>query len=411
MRKIRILVVDDSTVIRRLLSDSLNSDPGLEVAATAPNGRIALAKIPQVNPDVVTLDMEMPEMDGLATLVELRKTYPRLPVIMFSTLTQRGAESTLEALAKGASDYVTKPANVGSVTAALENVRSQLIPKIKGFCPWSQTVDSTQKAEGSPTAAVGGQKAEIDRTSLPTPYRLPPANAGLRPTNASKASRIDIVAIGISTGGPNALATVLSSLPASLPVPVVIVQHMPPIFTKHLANRLNQLSPLEVKEAAAGDVLHPGGVWIAPGDYHLVVEGSRQRAVGIRQNADCDPLPPASCLPPTHAGYSLRTQQEPPENSCRPAVDVLFRSVADVYGASALAVVMTGMGQDGLRGCTAIRDAGGRVFVQDQASSVVWGMPGVVAQAGLADRIAPLDHLAAAIRHETQMGRNIYLRT
>ena len=138
MRKIRVLVVDDSTVIRRLLSDALNSDSGLEVAATAANGRIALAKIPQVNPDVVTLDMEMPEMDGIATLVELRKIYPRLPVIMFSTLTQRGAESTFDALAKGANDYVTKPANVGSVTAALQNVRNQLIPKIKGFCPWSQ---------------------------------------------------------------------------------------------------------------------------------------------------------------------------------------------------------------------------------------------------------------------------------
>ncbi len=359
MRKIRVLVVDDSTVIRRLLSDALNSDSGLEVVATAPNGRIALAKIPQVNPDVVTLDMEMPEMDGIATLVEMRKLYPRLPVIMFSTLTQRGAESTLDALAKGASDYVTKPANVGSVTAALQNVRNQLIPKIKGFCPWSQA---------APVVAPEIKRA-VAAQRLPPPER--------------KTGRIDIVAIGTSTGGPNALVAALSKIPDTFPVPIVVVQHMPPIFTGHLADRLNQVSALNVKEAAAGDVLRPAGVWIAPGDFHMVVDRNVQ-------------------------GAKLNTHQGPPENSCRPAVDVLFRSVAATYGPNVLAVVMTGMGQDGLRGCGTIRDAGGRVLVQDEASSVVWGMPGVVAQAGLADRIAPLDRLADEIVRETQYGRNTH---
>jgi two-component system chemotaxis response regulator CheB len=359
MRKIRVLVVDDSTVIRRLLSDTLNSDPALEVAATAPNGRIALAKIPQINPDVVTLDMEMPEMDGIATLVELRKTYPRLPVIMFSTLTQRGAMETLDALAKGASDYVTKPANVGSVTAALQNVKNDLIPKIKGFCSWSQ-----------PTAAV-------------TPAARILANTARNPT-VPRTSRTDIVAIGVSTGGPNALATVIGKLPVNFPVPVVVVQHMPPVFTKHLANRLDQLSPLDVKEAEPGDVLYAGGVWIAPGDFHLTLH---------RQGTT----------------ISLETNQNSPENSCRPAVDVLFRSVAELYGKSALAVVLTGMGQDGLRGCQAIHDGGGKVIVQDEASSVVWGMPGAVSNAGLAAQTVSLDRMADEILCEAHRNRNAYL--
>ncbi len=356
MRKVRVLVVDDSTVIRRLLTDALNSDPGVEVAATAPNGRIALAKIPQINPDVITLDMEMPEMDGISTLVELRKLYPKLPVIMFSTLTQRGAEATLDALSKGANDYVTKPANVGSVTAALQNVRHDLVPKIKAFCPWSASV--------SPVI----------------PRRQPETSAVARKESDSRNQRIDCVAIGVSTGGPNALQAVLTRLPKELPVPIVIVQHMPPIFTKHLADRLHQLSPLDVFEGMRGDALAPGGVWIAPGDHHMIV---RREGAVVR----------------------IDTHQQPPENSCRPAVDVLFRSVAEVFGPHTLAVVLTGMGQDGARGCEVIRDAGGRILAQDEKSSVVWGMPGAVANAGLADKIIPLDQVASEIIREAEIGR------
>ena len=356
MRKVRVLVVDDSTVIRRLLTDALNSDPAVEVAATAPNGRIALAKIPQVNPDVITLDMEMPEMDGIATLVELRKLYPKLPVIMFSTLTQRGAEATLDALAKGANDYVTKPANVGSVTAALQNVRHDLVPKIKAFCPWSTT----------PAPVL--------------PRRSVEPSIAARRAAETRSARIDCVAIGVSTGGPNALQAVLTKLPKEIPVPIVIVQHMPPIFTKHLADRLHQLSQLDVYEGIRGDTIAPGGVWIAPGDHHMIV---RRDGTNIR----------------------IDTHQQPPENSCRPAVDVLFRSVAEVYGPHTLSVVLTGMGQDGARGCEVIRDAGGRVLAQDEKSSVVWGMPGAVVNAGLADKIVPLDQVAAEIIRETEIGR------
>jgi two-component system chemotaxis response regulator CheB len=350
MRKIRVLIVDDSTVIRRLVTDALAEDPVLEVVGSAPNGHIALAKIPQLNPDVVTLDIEMPELDGLATLARLRKTYPKLPVIMFSTLTQKGAVATINALSLGATDYVTKPANVGSVTAAIQKVRDDLIPKIKTFCRLDPP---------SPRAATAKKPGATANCTLPS----------IRQRNVP----CEIVAIGVSTGGPNALAEVLRDVPADFPVPVVIVQHMPPVFTKYLAQRLDETSPLQVREARAGERLHAGGVWLAPGDYHLAL---------------------------SRVGDSVITQlhQGPPENSCRPAVDVLFRSVAQQYGAATLAVVLTGMGADGLRGCEAIAEAGGRIVAQDEATSVVWGMPGAVVGASLADDIVPLDQIAAHLR-------------
>ena len=348
MRKIRVLIVDDSTVIRRLLSDALAGEPAIEVVGSAPNGRIALAKIPQVNPDLITLDIEMPELDGLATLPEIRKTYPKLPVIMFSTLTEKGAVATLNALSLGASDYVTKPANIGSVTAGIQKVRLDLIPKIKGLCSWS---------DPAPPPAV--------RPAQPVPRARP---AGHSPVQSRPA--VGIIAIGVSTGGPNALTELFKELPGDLPVPIVIVQHMPPVFTKYLAERLDAVSALNVREARAGELLRPGSAWLAPGDFHL-----------------------ALCR--TASGMATKLHQGPPENSCRPAVDVLFRSVAELYGPATLGVVLTGMGYDGWRGSEAIRHVGGRVVVQDEATSVVWGMPGAVANAGLADDILPLGRIAS----------------
>lgn len=359
MRKIRVLVVDDSTVIRRLLSDSLVTDAHIEVCGTAANGKIALAKIPQLNPDIVTLDMEMPEMDGITTLVELRKLYPKLPVIMFSTLTQRGAEATLDALSKGANDYVTKPANVGSVNAAMQSVRNELVPRIKAFCNWA----------------------------IPAPASTLPLKAKTLPNKATQATkRIDAVVIGSSTGGPNALQVVIGKLPADFPVPILVVQHMPPIFTKHLADRLNQLSALSVVEASQGDAIHAGGVWLAPGDFHMQLG---------RVGTD----------------IRVRLDQGTPENSCRPAVDVLFRSAASTFGGNVLSVVLTGMGQDGARGCEVIHDAGGRVLIQDQPTSVVWGMPGAVARAGLADTTLPLTTIANEIIKCAAVGRNTVKET
>jgi len=360
MPKIRILVVDDSVVVRRMVSDVLAADPQLEIAGTAANGKIALAKIPQVNPDIVILDVEMPELDGLGTLVGIRKSLPTLPVIMYSTLTQRGAEATLDALSKGATDYVTKPSNVGSAAQGLECIRTELIPKIKGIC--SRVLGF---APSNPLAAAGPSKAIPPRLALPRPEE-----------------RIDIVAIGISTGGPNALASLMPTFPGDFPVPMVIVQHMPPVFTRLLAERLAAKSQIEIKEGYMGAVLEPGCAWIAPGDYHMVVANDNRQVM-------------------------LRTYQGPPENSCRPAVDVLFRSVAEVYQPHVLAVEMTGMGQDGLRGCQHIREAGGQILVQDQASSVVWGMPGFVANAGLADKVLPLDQLGAEILRRVRFGREL----
>jgi len=367
--RIKVLIVDDSTVIRRLLTDALSSDPAIEVVGIAANGKIALAKIPQLNPDIITLDIEMPEMHGLATLVELRKLYPKLPVIMFSTLTRRGAEATMEALAKGATDYVTKPANVGSVTVAIQSVRNEMIPRIKAFCLGIVAALPSGHAAGP---AASGQVAARSLSSFVRTNTL---------TRLRSNGHIAIVAIGVSTGGPNALQALIPMLPESLSVPIVIVQHMPPIFTKHLADRLNQLSPLHVQEAKDGDLVQPGVVLIAPGDFHMITQ---RKGNAIR----------------------MALNKGTPENSCRPAVDVLFRSVAEVYRSNALAVVLTGMGQDGARGCGVIRDKGGRTIAQDEATSVVWGMPGTVVQSGFADKVLPLNRIADEIIRETQLSRS-----
>lgn len=340
MPKIRVLVVDDSVVIRRVVTDELSADAELEVVGSAANGRIALAKMPQVNPDLVILDVEMPEMDGLQTLAALRKDFPRVPVIMFSAITEQGAAASLDALALGAVDYFTKPSGPGGVEESRRVIRDELIPAIKAIC--------------SPKAARAGAP--------------PPAVV----TSPLSRGSVDAVVIGVSTGGPNALAELFRTLPGDLPAPILIVQHMPPVFTRLLAERLTANSKVPVGEATPGMVLRPGCGLIAPGGYHmtLVRDGTRVRTL---------------------------LNQDPPENSCRPAADPLFRSAADVFGRGVLAVVLTGMGRDGLRGCEAVREAGGQVIVQDEATSVVWGMPRYVAEAGLADQVLPLAQVGQEI--------------
>ncbi|MEO0853113.1 MAG: chemotaxis-specific protein-glutamate methyltransferase CheB [Cyanobacteria bacterium J06648_11] len=346
MPKLRVLVVDDAVVVRQLVSKVLAGDPELEVVGVAANGRIGLAKIPQVNPDAIVLDLEMPEMDGLEMLQAVRDTYPQLPVIMFSALTERGAAATLDALALGASDYVTKPTSKHK-EEAMAYIRMQLIPRLKALCP----------------GVVARPQA------VPTPASASPARTL---TQQHSFAPIDILAIGVSTGGPNALVSLLSQLPAEFPVPIVIVQHMPPLFTKRLAERLNAQSSLNVAEAEPGARLLPGQAWLAPGDFHMAIARAGTEV-------------------------TLNLHQGAPENSCRPAVDVLFRSVVTYYGAGTLGLILTGMGQDGLNGCACIREAGGQVWVQDEASSVVWGMPGIVAEAGLADRVLPLAQIPGAL--------------
>jgi two-component system chemotaxis response regulator CheB len=345
------MVVDDSVVVRKIVTDVLSADPDIEVVGTAVNGRVAVAKLEQLRPDLVTMDIEMPEMNGIEAVRAIRAGlggpgHSRLPIVMFSTLTERGASSTLDALSAGANDYVTKPANVGSVGQSMESVREQLIPTIKALT-------------GRP---IGPLRVAAQ------PPRVPAPRTGPRKKPA-------VLVIGSSTGGPEALARILPQLPASLPVPVLLVQHMPPVFTRQFAQRLDRLCPLRVVEASDGSPLVPGTAHLAPGDSHLVV---RSNGRGLITGLD----------------------QGPPENYCRPAVDPLFRSAVVAFDGAVLAVVLTGMGSDGRSGAAEVRAAGGTVLVQDQNTSVVWGMPGAVSQGGYADEVLPLDRVPEAIsRH------------
>ncbi|HXU19523.1 MAG TPA: chemotaxis-specific protein-glutamate methyltransferase CheB [Verrucomicrobiae bacterium] len=351
MPKMRVLVVDDSVVVRRVLANVLSSDPAIDVVGTAPNGRIALAKIAQATPDLVTLDVEMPEMGGLETLAALRKTNPLLPVIMFSAFIEQGSPNAANALAFGSVECVTKPVG-GAVDSASTAIRNYLIPKIKGHLP-HEVVPAAPVPHADSVRSVFPGKSFPSQTDHPVP-------------------RVDVVVIGASTGGPSALEKLLAFLPDDFPVPILIVQHMPAGFTALLANRLAAKCRISVAELRADPLLCPGHAWLAAGGRHMVVKVMNGEV---------------------HA----RIFDGPPENSCRPSADVLFRSAAEVFKEHVLAVVMTGMGQDGLRGCEKIREAGGQVLAQDQASSVVWGMPGLVANAGLVNRVVGLDELGREI--------------
>jgi two-component system, chemotaxis family, protein-glutamate methylesterase/glutaminase len=344
-----LLVVDDSAVMRKLLRESLSAIEDCAIQ-TASNGAVALSLIRQSLPDLVVLDIEMTELDGLETLRRIRATHLSVPVIMFSSLTEQGAAATIESLMLGATDYATKPTNDRGVEGAVEAIRTQLLPKVQ--------------------ALLGSSRA----AATVTPASLRQSPDGARPVAPRRP--LEIVAIGSSTGGPNALADVIPQLAREIPVPVVVVQHMPPVFTKFLAERLNSLSAVEVHEARGGERLVPGHVWIAPGDFHMLVK---------RNGAE----------------VSLEIQQTEQENSCRPSVDVLFRSVGAAYPGAALGVVLTGMGQDGLMGARMLAASGSAILAQDEASSVVWGMPGYVAKAGIADKVLPLSQLADEINSRT----------
>ncbi|MBG0833347.1 chemotaxis response regulator protein-glutamate methylesterase [Planomonospora sp. ID67723] len=364
---VSVLVVDDSVVVRRLIVDALSADPGIQVVGTAPNGKVALSKIEMLKPDIVTLDIEMPVMDGLTTIKEIRKVHPRLPVIMFSTLTSVGASATLEALSSGASDYVTKPANVGSVAESIKSVREQIIPRIHALC----------RTGGPP-------RPPVRLAPRPAPGTAPGAGPGAGPATrqAVGTGAPQVVAVGCSTGGPDALTKVVSVLPASFALPIVVVQHMPQVFTKMFAERLDRSAALRVVEAQANMPVQPGTVYIAPGDYHLEV---------VRRGG----------------GVFTQLQQGPPENFCRPAVDVLFRSVATVYGGATLGVILTGMGQDGKRGSESLIAKGAEIVAQDEATSVVWGMPGAVAGAGLAHSVLPLNEISHHLINRAAGGRTV----
>jgi len=325
-------VVDDSVVVRRVVARALERDPAIARTSFAGNGRVALAKIAEHRPDVVVLDLEMPELDGFGTLAEIRRLDPLLPVVLFSSIDERVAAVTLEALSLGATAFVVKP-SAGALDLAEAYVEEHLTPLIKALAAPRDTRPRPRTVE-----------AHRER---------PPVRA---------------VVVGVSTGGPDALVTLVGALPIDLAVPVLVVQHMPPMFTRLLAERLDRLGGPRVSEAREGQVVEPGSVYIAPGDRHLAL---------------------------TRVGRAVQVvlSDAPPENSCRPSADVLFRSAVKVYGAGVLAVILTGMGHDGLRGCQAVRAARGQVVVQDPATAVIGSMPAAVADAGLAEAVLPLDLL------------------
>lgn len=366
----RVMIVDDSVVFRKILDQALSRHPGITVAGTACNGREAIKKVRLLNPDLMILDVEMPEMDGLETLDELKKLHLKTGVIMFSTLTSSGAETTLEALSRGAFDFVPKPAGAGAFAESIGRIRRELIPRIESF---SQNRNGRKKTpERMPLkrpaiiANRGAASQRPNEKAAPLKRPVPKRRPGAMHFNA------EAVAIGVSTGGPKALDEIIPRFPAAFRLPIFLVQHMPPVFTSQLASRLNQKSKLRVVESSDGMIVKPGTVYLAPGDYHMeVVRENRTRIIRLNQDA--------------------------PVNSCRPAVDVLFKSLSEIYGERLVAAVLTGMGRDGFEGAMVLKKKKARIIAQDRETSVVWGMPKFIVEAGIADRVVPLGGITAAI--------------
>jgi len=388
---LRVLVVDDTVVYRKIVCDVLASIPNVVVVGSAANGRMALNRLKTESVDFMILDLEMPDLDGIATLREVRASYPEIGVVMLSGCTRLAADMTVRALELGALDFLAK----GTRESAEENRQEllrQLSVVIRSFVTQRsmRQLRSRMSAVQETFRAVASsipprETSALARSSKPptlgveSPQNL--SEPRLRIASAARPSRIDVVLIGTSTGGPQALAEVLPSLPAELSVPVLIVQHMPPVFTASLAQSLNQKSRLEVVEAQADQPLRPGQVLIAPGGRHMVVN-----RIGAGASA-------AVCV---------GLNDDPPENSCRPSVDVLFRSAATVFGRNVLAVVMTGMGEDGTRGVRALKERGCYCITQEAASCTIYGMPRAVDQAGLSDESVSLRHIAARIASLTR---------
>lgn len=355
---IRVMLVEDSAVVRSLFTRILEADPDIRVVASMSNGAQAIGAVTRHRPDVAVLDIEMPVMDGLTALPKLIAARPGLKVIMASTLTRRSVDISLRALRQGAADYVTKPEARRLIDSG--DFGRELLHKVK--------VLGTVTCRGRTVAEIGREETPA-APFLPVQAACAAQSVTLRPASTRRPLAL---AVGSSTGGPKALLTFLGGLPRAFSLPVVIVQHMPATFTEILAEHIGRETGRPCHEAADGERVECGRIYVAPGDHHLTVAQSAE-------------------------GIVLRLDQGPKENFCRPAVDRLFLSVADCYRASGLAVVLTGMGQDGLRGARALAGVGGTVIVQDAPTSVVWGMPGAVATAGLASAVLPVDGLAAEV--------------
>ena len=353
---LRVLAAEDSSLMRAVLGavfreagEPNDGLPAMELCGLARDGRECLEELTRLRPDALVLDLEMPKLDGLGVLGEMRRLGIEVPVVLCSAYTERGAQTTLEALALGAQDYVMKPRASTGAEAAKAELRGELLPKLAALVR---------------SRVMAGQGARAARTG--------------------EGSRVEVVVIGVSTGGPSALESMLPRLPREFPVPVLVVQHMPKLFTGALAERLDRMCRMPVREAYAGAALEGGTIWLAPGDAHMEV-APRGRTQGAAE---------------------VMLHSRPGLNACRPSVDFLFRSAAERYGASTLALMMTGMGSDGLDGARTVVRVGGTVLAQDEASSAVWGMPGRVVEAGLARETISLDRIATVLEEMAERGRN-----
>lgn len=366
--KLRVLVVDDTIVYRKILSETIDMLGDAEVVGTAPHGRLAMAKLEQVPADLVLLDVEMPEMNGLETLREIRRRFPATQVVMISGTNLSSADITMRCLEQGALDFLRKPEGTDP-EASRNELRDKLRPLLRHIQTRINLNQGSQGIAHEPTP-------QAHRAPAAVPSHPPPARPAVR--SAPVPSRFDIVGIGVSTGGPNALAEVIPRLPEDFPVPILLVQHMPPNFTASLAEHLDLRSKLGVREARDGEPILPGRVYIAPGGRHMVV-----RRKGNAEDPEQEAI--------------IGLNDNPPEHSCRPSVDVLFRSMAAHYDGRMLAVVMTGMGNDGCEGVRAMKRKGCLCLTQTEASCVIYGMPLAVDEAGLSDDQVPLDRLADRI--------------
>lgn len=375
----RVLVIDDSAVARGLMTRWVEEDKDLALVGSAVDGEQGLAKATELKPDLIVLDVEMPKMDGLAALPLLLKAVPSCKIVMASTLTRRGGEVTIRALSMGAADYTPKP-QAGRLAGA-EEFRQSLLGKLKALAPRPiPPVPSSRDIRPAPPVARTLRPSSTPAAPAAPAVRRPltQAPAGRGPV-ARMRGRPEIIAIGSSTGGPQALRDVIEKIPGDARVPLVLAQHMPALFTKILGEHLTKAGKIQCKEATDKERLAPGTLYIAPGDFHMTV----------RKDA---------------GGYYAVLDQSPPINFCRPAVDPLFQSVAEATNGAALGVVLTGMGHDGRDGARTLRNMGGTVIVQDENTSVVWGMPGAVAEAGLADEILPLAEIGSAVAQRMKGG-------
>ena len=372
----RVMLVDDSSVIRGLLSRWLSADPAIEIVASASNGQAALGLLDRYDPEIVVLDIEMPIMDGLTALPQIIKAKPNVQVLMSSTLTSKNAQISLQAMSLGAADYVPKPTTNREVMAS-QSFQTEIIEKIKSLAATKRKHLGLLPFEDVKEEKVRTEDRTITQRSVAT---AKPTKLNIPQTVKASSVVPKIIGVGSSTGGPQALLKFIEGIKDSLSVPLVITQHMPATFTKILAGHISKASGLSCVEGEDGLLLESGKVYIAPGDHHMTVARDGGNVI-------------------------LKLDQGPQENFCRPAVDPMFRSLASEFGPAVLGVILTGMGQDGLNGSKEVVNQGGTIVAQDEKTSVVWGMPGAVSEAGICNAVLPLDEISGKVKRMLGGGR------